>query len=69
MSSDRYRVGSFIVSVPYEDIVRVEVFAVHPSQKPNENTVITGFKHAPEAGPPSREEVRFEKLPDQGLFA
>ena len=69
-AEERYRVGSFIVGVPYEEIVRVEVFAVHPSQKPNENTVITGFKHAPEGMPPSREEIRFEKLtPDQGPFA
>ncbi len=41
-----YRVGSFVVAVPFEEIARVEVFAVHPSEKPEENTFIKGFSGA-----------------------
>ncbi|MCG3128972.1 MAG: hypothetical protein CHACPFDD_03868 [Phycisphaerae bacterium] len=43
---DSYRVGSFIVVVPFEDITRVEVFAVHPDDKPVENLRIPGFRGA-----------------------
>jgi hypothetical protein len=55
---DQYKVGAFIVSVPYEEVVRVEVFAVHPSERPADAPVITGFRNAPEPGPggPQREE-------------
>lgn len=41
---DQYKVGAFVVSVPFEEIVRVEVFAVHPSEKPSEGPQITGFR-------------------------
>jgi hypothetical protein len=51
---EAYRVGTFIVAIPFEEIVRVEVFAVHPSQKPSESPHITGFRAAPES-PPSRD--------------
>ncbi len=44
---DQYKVGSFIVSVLFEEIVRVEVFAVHPSEKPEDMPLITGFRNAP----------------------
>jgi len=45
---DQYKVGAFVVSVPFEEIVRVEVFAVHPSEKPSELPQITGFRGAPD---------------------
>jgi len=55
---DQYKVGAFTVSVPFDEIVRVEVFAVHPSEKPEDIPVITGFRSSPgDAGPP-REELR-----------
>lgn len=43
---DQYKVGAFVVTVPYEEIVRVEVFAVHPSEKPDDLPQITGFRAA-----------------------
>lgn len=41
---EQYRVGAFLVTVPFEEIVRVEVFAVHPSEKPDDLPQITGFR-------------------------
>jgi hypothetical protein len=52
---DHYKVGAFVVSVPFDEIVRVEVFAVHPSEKPEDMPLITGFRarpDGPESGPP-----------------
>jgi hypothetical protein len=43
---DNYKVGSIVLVVPFEDIARVEVFAVHPDQKPQENIRIPGFRSA-----------------------
>ncbi|MBU0717504.1 MAG: hypothetical protein KJ749_04580 [Planctomycetes bacterium] len=53
---DHYKVGAFVVTVPFEEIVRVEVFAVHPSEKPEDMPQITGFRHyqEPAEGKPSR---------------
>jgi len=51
---DQYKVGVFLVTVPFEDVVRVEVFAVHPTEKPDDMPVITGFRSRPET-PPSRD--------------
>ncbi|HRX87407.1 MAG TPA: hypothetical protein P5572_20470 [Phycisphaerae bacterium] len=45
---DHYKVGSFVVTVPFEEIVRVEVFAVHPTEKPEDSPQITGFRSRPE---------------------
>lgn len=45
---DQYKVGAFVVTVPFEEIVRVEVFAVHPSEKPGDLPQITGFRSQPE---------------------
>ncbi len=45
---DRYKIGAFVVSVPFDDIVRVEVFAVHPTEKPEDMPMITGFRSGPE---------------------
>ena len=45
---EHYKVGAFVVSLPYEEIVRVEVFAVHPKEKPEEYPMITGFRSSPD---------------------
>jgi hypothetical protein len=45
---DHYKVGAFVVSLPFEEIVRVEVFAVHPNEKPEDVPQITGFRGHPE---------------------
>ena len=50
-----YKVGSFVVAVPFDEIVRVEVFAVHSSEKPEDMPLITGFRSKPETSEPSRE--------------
>lgn len=46
---EQYKVGAFVVTVPYEEISRVEVFAVHPSEKPDDLPQITGFRTLPPA--------------------
>jgi hypothetical protein len=43
---ENYQVGAYVIVVPFEDIARVEVFAVHPDEKPEENIRIPGFKSA-----------------------
>ncbi|GMV97137.1 MAG: hypothetical protein HRF43_07555 [Phycisphaerae bacterium] len=54
---EQYKVGAFVVSVLFEEIVRVEVFAVHPSEKPEDIPLITGFRTSPsDTNPPPREE-------------
>ena len=45
---EHYKVGAFMVTVPFEEIVRVEVFVVHPSEKPEDSPQITGFRNQPE---------------------
>lgn len=40
---ESYRVGAIVIVTPYEDIARVEVFAVHPQDKPQESFRIPGF--------------------------
>jgi hypothetical protein len=47
----QYRVGAFVLTVPFDDIVRVEVFAVHPDEKPPEAMHIAGFRASAEAPP------------------
>ncbi len=42
-----YKVGSFVVAVPFDEVCRVEVFAVHHEQKPENKPMITGFRHSP----------------------
>ncbi|HPD32664.1 MAG TPA: hypothetical protein PLL20_21955 [Phycisphaerae bacterium] len=44
---EQYKVGAFVVSALFEEIVRVEVFAVHPSEKPEDTPMITGFRSRP----------------------
>ena len=46
---EHYKVGAFVVSVPFDEIVRVEAFAVHPDEKPEDFPQITGFRSYPEA--------------------
>lgn len=43
---ENYQVGAYVIVVPFEDIARIEVFAVHPDEKPQENVRIPGFKSA-----------------------
>jgi hypothetical protein len=45
---EAWQAGVFVVSVPFEEIARVEVFAVHPDDKPQETAKITGFRAKPE---------------------
>jgi hypothetical protein len=45
---ENYQVGAYVIVVPFEDIARVEVFAVHPDEKPEENLRIPGFRAAAE---------------------
>lgn len=52
---EHYKVGAFVVAVPFDDIVRVEIFAVHPSEKPENLPLITGFRSSPD-GPVPRED-------------
>ena len=47
---EQYKVGAFVVTVPFEELVRVEVFAVHPSEKPEDMPQITGFRGFPDQG-------------------
>lgn len=39
-----YKVGAYIVTVPFEEIARVEVYAVHPDHKPENKPLIPGFR-------------------------
>ena len=41
---ENYQVGAYVIVVPFEDIARVEVFAVHRDEKPVENIRIPGFR-------------------------
>ncbi len=41
---ENYQVGAYVIVVPFDDIARVEVFAVNPDEKPQENIRIPGFK-------------------------
>ncbi|HOB73154.1 MAG TPA: hypothetical protein PKG54_01385 [Phycisphaerae bacterium] len=55
---EQYKVGSFVVSVLFDEIVRVEVFAVHPSEKPEDIPLITGFRSSPsDMNPAPREDA------------
>jgi len=58
---DQYKVGAFVVSILFEEIVRIEIFAVHPSEKPEDMPLITGFRTSPSTPmmpEPPREESR-----------
>ncbi len=47
---DNYKVGAIVLVVPFDDIARVELFAVHPDDKPTENLKIPGFRSAASDG-------------------
>ena len=51
-ADEAYKVGCFVVTVPFDDIVRVEIFAVHPDEKPEDMPSIKGFASAQGAPPP-----------------
>ncbi|MBI5762213.1 MAG: hypothetical protein HZA51_01675 [Planctomycetes bacterium] len=42
-TDDAYKVGAFVVTIPFDDIIRVEIFAVHPKEKPEDMPAIKGF--------------------------
>ncbi len=42
-ADEAYKVGAFVVTVPFDEIVRVEVFAFHPREKPEDMPSIKGF--------------------------
>ena len=60
---DQYKVGAFVVSVLFEEIVRVEVFAVHPTEKPEDMPVITGFRTGPSDVRDPRDDPRDAREP------
>ncbi len=45
---ENYQVGAYVIIVPFEDIARVEVYAVHPDEKPTETLRIPGFRSSGE---------------------
>lgn len=47
---ENYKVGAYVIVVPFEDIARVEVFAVHPDDRPDENIKIPGFRGSGDQG-------------------
>jgi len=55
---EHYKVGAFVVSLPFEEIVRVEVYAVHPSEKPEDTPLITGFRTGPSDPSGGRDDPR-----------
>jgi hypothetical protein len=57
-SDEAYKVGCFIVTVPFDDVVRVEIFAVHPTEKPEDLMAIKGFGGTQAPGTPKRSEDR-----------
>ncbi len=63
---DQYKVGAFVVTVPFDEIVRVEVFAVHPDEKPDDMPQITGFRAFAEPGDFKHPEPKSPKAPKPG---
>lgn len=58
-TDEAYKVGAFIVTVPFDEILRVEVFAYHPKEKPEDMPAIKGFSAAQASvGPPKRTDER-----------
>jgi hypothetical protein len=45
-ADDTYKVGAFVITIPFEEIVRIEVFAFHPQEKPEEMAAVKGFASA-----------------------
>lgn len=63
---EQYTVGAFVVTLPFEEIVRVEVFAVHPSEKPEDLPQITGFRAPAEPHEFRHKDVQPPKKPKPG---
>jgi hypothetical protein len=61
-TEEAYKVGAFVVTVPYDEIVRVEIFACHPKEKPEEMLSIKGFAHAMPPGKREERPVRGESM-------
>ncbi|HKQ48785.1 MAG TPA: hypothetical protein VJZ71_12005 [Phycisphaerae bacterium] len=59
-ADDTYKVGAFVITIPFEEIVRIEVFAFHPQEKPEEMAAIKGFASAQAATIPAK---RLEERP------
>lgn len=55
---EHYKVGAFVVSLSFDEIIRVEVFAVHPKEKPEDVPLITGFRGSPADMAVQRDELR-----------
>ncbi len=55
---DQYKAGTFIVTVPFEEIVRVEAFCYHPTEKPDDMPQITGFRSSGEPHDVKQAEVK-----------
>ncbi len=49
---EQYKVGAFVIAVPFDDVVRIEVFAVPPEEMPLELPPITGFRSKTETPTP-----------------
>lgn len=45
---ERFKVGAFVATVPFDEVARVEVFSVHAKEKPDDMQQITGFRGAQE---------------------
>jgi len=41
---DSYKVGAIVIIAPFDDIARVEVYAVHPDERPPDSFRIPGFR-------------------------
>lgn len=47
-ADERFKVGTFVATVPFDEVARVEVFSVHATEKPDDMHQITGFRGAQE---------------------
>jgi hypothetical protein len=63
-----YRVGAFVLSVPFEELCRVETFAVHRDERPDETPMIKGFggTRVPSAARGEERSLRHEPRPSDG---
>ncbi len=64
-ADEAYKVGCFVVTVPFDDIVRVEIFAVHPDEKPEDMPSIKGFAGAQGPPPPGQRPDERQGLRDE----
>lgn len=59
-TDEAYKVGAFVVTVPFDEIIRVELFTCHPKEKPEDMPAIKGFSagQGPISATPKRAEER-----------